>query len=67
MTIPQIRAHGFCTRREVGDSAKLNFLNTASARRFMELAWVLEARRLNMRRAHRKWLRRNGKSFANAA
>ncbi len=35
-------------------------------RRFALLRWTLEARRLNLRTANRKYRRRNGLSFANA-
>lgn len=63
MTITQVYDHGFCTRRERGDDAKLSWLNQESARRFCDLAWVKKARRLNMRAAHRRWLRRNGYNF----
>lgn len=63
MTIRQVQAQGFNERHEVGDAAKLAWLNADSARRFMELAWVAEARRLNLRAAHRRWMRRNGYSF----
>jgi len=63
MSINEVIGRGFSTRRESGDSAKIAWLNQDSARRFMDLQWVKEARRLNMRTAHRRWLRRNGYSF----
>ena len=63
MTIRQVINHGFNERHERGDAAKLSYLNMDSARRFMELEWVLEARRIALRSAHRRWLRRTGRSF----
>lgn len=63
MTIKSVIERGFTTRRERGDSAKLAYLTKCSARRFMDLPWVMEARRLNLRAAHRRFLRRNGLPF----
>ena len=63
MGITQVIASGFHTRHERGNTAKLEWFNRDSARRFLELQWVIEARRLNLRTAHRRWLRRNGYSF----
>lgn len=63
MSITEVIERGFCTRRETGDSAKLSWLSQESARRFLDLQWVREARRLNIRTAHRRWLRRNGYNF----
>lgn len=63
MTIGQVMSHGFCERHEHGSTARLEYVNRESARRFMDLQWVLEARRLNLRTAHRRWLRRNGFNF----
>lgn len=63
MTIKSVLTQGFHTRHEHGDPAKLNYLAMQSARRFMDLEWVLEARRLNLRTAHRRWCRRNGLRF----
>lgn len=60
MTIPAILERGFQTRKEHGDSAKLSFLNSQSAMRFCTLPWVLEARALDLRILHRRWLRRMG-------
>jgi hypothetical protein len=63
MTAKQVLERGFSTRREHGSPSKLAWINQESARRFTDLRWSLEARRLNIRTAHRKWCRRNGKPF----
>lgn len=60
MTIRQVMDGGFHTRHETGSAAKVAWLNQESARRFMDLRWVMEARRIDLRTAHRRWLRRNG-------
>lgn len=67
MTIRDVINHGFNARHERGEVAKLAWLNQESARRFMDLQWVLEARRMDLRTAHRRWLRRNGLSTRRAA
>lgn len=67
MTIKQVMAHGFSERRERGDAAKREYLRQDSVRRFMDLAWVLEARRIALRTAHRRWQRRCGYAFHRAA
>lgn len=63
MTIQRIQEHGLQFRNESGDPAKIVWQHEESRRRFLTLPWVLEARRMNLRAAHRRWLRRNGKSF----
>jgi hypothetical protein len=63
MTVSEIMARGFTTRRERGEIVKLAWLNQESARRFVDLSWMLEARRVSLRSAHRRWLRKHGRHF----
>ena len=63
MTIPAILERGFQTRHEHGNELKLAYQRLESARRFMLLPWVMEARRIDLRTAHRRWLRRNGRQL----
>lgn len=66
MTAIEVLQRGFTTRREHGSTVKRAWLDQESARRFTDLKWTVEARRLNLRTAHRKWCRRNGKPFHSA-
>lgn len=63
MTVAQIQARGVQLRNERGDLAKELAHDASSCRRFIQLTWLLEARRMNLRTANRRWQRRNGKSF----
>lgn len=63
MTAKEVMDRGLMFRKERGPMAKLDFQRAETARRFLLLPWVLEARRLNMRCAHRRWCRRNGCRF----
>ena len=63
MTVKGIYEKGFRVRHEKGSEAKRVYLETTSLRRFKELQWMLEARRMGLRTAHRRWLRRHGRSF----
>lgn len=60
MSITEVIERGFVARNETGDAVKIAWLNQESARRFMDLQWVKEARRIDLRIVHRRWLRRNG-------
>lgn len=64
MTAKQVLEQGFRTRKETGDAAKIAFFEQESVKRFLRLTWVLEARKLNLRTANRRWRRRNGKSLS---
>lgn len=60
MTIPQLIQRGWIPRRERGDKAKIGELNRRSLQRFMDLPWRYEARSVELRIVHRRWMRRNG-------
>ena len=63
MTIQAIETKGATYRNEHGDTAKLRYLQEQTLQRFMDLGWVREARAIDLRAAHRRWLRRNGRSL----
>lgn len=63
MTARAVLMLGFHERKERGSSSKLEYLRRRSLERFMLLPWVLEARRLNLRTAHRRYCRRAGLRF----
>jgi len=66
MTAKNVLEHGPCVRREHGAVEKIVYVNAETLRRFDELRWTLEARRLNLRTANRRWRRRNGRSLRGA-
>ena len=61
MEARKVLQQGFRTRHETGDAAKIQWMAAESCRRFLQLTWVLEARKLNLVTANRRWRRRNGK------
>lgn len=66
MTMKQIMAQGPTYRNERGGAARTAFNEQQTFARFSQLAWAMEARRLNLRAANRRWRRKAGLSLRGA-
>lgn len=66
MTAKAIVERGPAFRKEHGGPEKRSVLNAMTLERYELLEAVLEARRINLRTANRRWRRRNGRGFQNA-
>jgi hypothetical protein len=63
MTIKAVMERGWTPRQVRGSASKIEWLQAQSYLRYWELRFVLEARALNLRTAHRRYKRRVGLPF----
>lgn len=63
MTAATLRLQGPTLRRGARNAAQAAFFTSSTFDRWTLMGWALTARRLNLRTAHRRWLRRGGRNF----